>query len=191
MNDLEVTYEATIKSLQRALELKDAETEGHSVRLVELCLVVAQELNIEKEQLVHLRRGALLHDIGKMGIPNSILNKPDPLTEEERKMMELHPQFGHDILAPIPFLQPAADIAYCHHEHWDGSGYPRGLKGADIPQFARIVAACNVWDALMSDQPYRKAWTKEDTQNYIDLGSGYQFDPEVVDALLPYIKHKG
>jgi putative nucleotidyltransferase with HDIG domain len=190
MSELELAYEATIEGLQRALELKDAETGGRSVRLAELCLAVAQELHIEKEQLVHLRRGALLHDIGKMGIPNSILNKPGPLTEEERKMMELHPQFGYEILSPMSFLQPAAEIAYCHHEHWDGSGYPRGLKGEDIPQLARIVSACNVWDALISDQPYRKAWKKADAQNYIDLGSGHQFDPEVVEAFLPYIKHK-
>ena len=190
MNDLEFANEATLEGWLRALELRDKQTEGHSVRLAELCLAIAQELNIEKEHLVHLRRGALLHDIGKMGIPDSILNKAGPLTEEERKLMEMHPKFGYDLLAPISFLQPAADIAYCHHENWDGSGYPRGLKGNDIPLLARIVSACNVWDALTSDQLYRKAWTKSDARNYIDLGSGKQFDPEIVDAFLPFIKYK-
>ena len=190
MNDLELAYEATIDGWLRALALKDAQTEGHSVRLAELSVALGYELDIDKENLKHLRRGALLHDIGQIGIPDSILKKAGPLTEEERKVMEQHPKFGYDLLAPIPFLQPAADIVYCHHENWDGSGYPRGLKGADIPLLARIVSACNVWDALTSDQPYRKAWKKADAQNYIDLGSGKQFDPEVVDAFLPYIKYK-
>jgi putative nucleotidyltransferase with HDIG domain len=190
MNDLEFAYEATLEGWLRALGLKDGQTEGHSVRLVELSLAVAQELGIEKDDLTHLRRGALLHDIGKMGIPDSILNKAGPLTKEERELMEQHPKFGYDLLAPIPFLQPAADVAYCHHENWDGSGYPRGLKGEDIPLATRIVSVCNVWDALISDQPYRKAWTKEDARNYIYLDSDHQFDPEVVAAFLQIIRDK-
>jgi len=188
MNDLEFAYEATIEGWLRALELRDAQTEGHSVRLAELSVALGQELGIDKDNLMHLRRGALLHDIGKMGIPDLILNKAGPLTEAERKMMELHPEFGKDMLAPIPFLQPAADVVYCHHENWDGSGYPRGLQGEDIPLMARVVSVCNVWDALTSDQPYRKAWIKTDARNYIDLGSDKQFDPETVDAFLQLIK---
>jgi len=188
MNDLEFAYEATIEGWLRALELRDAQTEGHSVRLAELSVALGQELGIDKDNLMHLRRGALLHDIGKMGIPDLILNKAGPLTEAERKMMELHPEFGKDMLAPIPFLQPAADVVYCHHENWDGSGYPRGLQGEDIPLMARVVSVCNVWDALTSDQPYRKAWIKTDARNYIDLGSNKRFDPETVDAFLQLIK---
>ena len=188
MSELENANKATLDGWLRALEVRDKQTEGHSFRLAELCLVVAQELGIEKDDLMHLRRGALLHDIGKMGIPDSILNKAGPLSESERKLMDLHPKFGYDLLSPIPFLQPAADVAYCHHENWDGSGYPRGLKGVDIPIFARIVSVCNVWDALTSDQPYRKAWIKSDARNYIDLGSGKLFDPEIVAAFLQLIK---
>ena len=190
MNDLIVAYDATIEGWLRALELKDKQTGGHSHRLAHLSVAIGQELGIENDDLIHLRRGALLHDIGKMGIPDAILNKAGPLSDEERKFMELHTQFGRDILAPIPFLQPAADIAYCHHENWDGSGYPRGLKGEEIPLMARIVSTCNVWDALVSDQPYRKAWPKKDAQNYIDLGSGHQFDPKIVDVFLPFIMYK-
>lgn len=188
MSDLEFAYDATIEGWLRALELKNANTGGHSVRLVDLSVALAQKLGIEKGDMVQLRRGALLHDIGKLGIPDSILNKSGPLTEEEWKMMALHPEFGKEMLAPIPFLQPVADVVYCHHENWDGSGYPRGLKGADIPLLARIVSVCNVWDALTSDQLYRKAWTKSDARNYIDLGAGKQFDPEIVAAFLQLIK---
>lgn len=190
MNDLELAYEATIEGLLRALELKDAQTEGHCVRLSELSVALGQEMGIDKNNLVHLRRAALLHDLGHIGIPDSILKKAGPLPEDERKVMEQHPKFGYDLLSPIPFLQPVAEIIYCHHEKWDGSGYPRGLKGGDIPLLARIVSVCEVWDALTSDQRYRIAWKKADAQNYIDLGSGHQFDPEVVEAFLPYIKHK-
>lgn len=190
MSDLEFAYDATIEGWLRALELKDKQTGGHSVRLAELTVSFAQKLGIEKDDLGHLRRGALLHDIGKIGIPDAILNKTGPLTEAERKMMNLHPQFGYEMLAPISFLKPVADIVYCHHEHWDGSGYPRGLKGEEIPRSARILIVCNIWDALTSDQPYRKAWTKKDARNYIDLGSDKQFDPEIVDAFLHFIVYQ-
>ena len=188
MDDLELAYEATIEGWLRALALRDAQTEGHSIRMAELSLALGKKLGIEKEDRAHLRRSALLHDIGKMGIPDAILNKPGPLTDSERKMMELHTEFGKDMLAPIPFLQPAADVAHCHHENWDGSGYPRGLQGEEIPLMARIVSVCNVWDALTSDQPYRKAWLKSDARNYIDLGADKQFDPKIVDIFLQLIK---
>jgi HD-GYP domain-containing protein (c-di-GMP phosphodiesterase class II) len=190
MNNLEFVYEATLEGWLRALDMKDKQTGGHSHRLADLSVAIGLELGIEKDDLVHLRRGALLHDIGKIGIPDSILNKTGPLSEEERELMDQHPKFGYDLLAPIPFLGPEADIAYCHHENWDGSGYPRGLKGEDIPLMARIVSVCNVWDALMSDQPYRKAWKKKDARNYIYLGSDHQFDPEVVAAFLHFIRDK-
>jgi len=190
MSELELAYEATIEGWLRALEIRDAGTEGHCVRLADLCVAIGQELGIEENDLKHLRRGALLHDIGKIGIPDPILNKPGPLTDDERKFMELHTQFGRDIFAPIPFLQSEAEIVHSHHENWDGSGYPRGLKGTDIPLLARVVSVCNVWDALTSNQPYREAWSREDARNYIDLGSGYQFDPEIVDAFLHYIDQK-
>jgi putative nucleotidyltransferase with HDIG domain len=190
LDDLEFAYEATLEGWLRALELKDKQTGGHSLRLADLSIAIGQALGVKKADLVHLRRGALLHDIGKMGIPDSILNKAGPLTDEERDLMEQHSKFGYDILTPIPFLKLEADIAYCHHENWDGSGYPRGLKGEDIPLFARIVSVCNVWDALISDQPYRKAWKNDDARNYIYLGSEHQFDPEVVAALLHFIGDK-
>ncbi len=190
MNELEFAYEATLEGWLRALELRDKQTKVHSVRVAELSVAIAKKLGIEKDDLIHSRRGALLHDIGKMGIPDSVLNKPAPLTKADREFIELHPEFGYKLLAPIPFFQPAADVALCHHENWDGSGYPRGLKGEDIPLNARIVSVCNVWDALISDQPYRKAWANEDARNYIYLGSGKQFDPEIVDALLLFIKDK-
>lgn len=182
MNELELAYDATLEGWLRALGLKDAHTGEHTIRVTELSIALAGLSGLGDDELIHLRRGAILHDIGKIGIPGSILNKSEPLTETERKMIKLHPIFGHDLLAPIPFLQPAADVAYCHHENWDGSGYPRGLKGEDIPLMARIVSVCNVWDALTSNQPYRKAWLKTDAWNYIDLGAGKQFDPEIVDA---------
>lgn len=190
MNELEFTHEATIKNWLRALELRDIQTESHSLRLAELSTAIGNKLGIDEDDLKHLRHSVLLHNIGKIGIPDLILNKSGPLSEKEKKMMELHPEIGKDMLAPIPFLQPAADVAYCHHEHWDGSGYPRGLQGEDIPLMARIASVCNVWDALTSNQPYRKAWTEVEARIYIDLGSGYQFDPEIVDAFLQYIMEK-
>jgi len=190
MNELDFSYEATIKSWLRALEFREIQTEGRSLRLAEFSIAIGKKLGVEEDDLKHLRHSVLLHNIGKIGIPDSILNKSGPLSDEEKKMMELHPEIGRDMLAPIPFLQSASDVAYCHHEYWDGSGYPRGLQGKDIPLMARIVSVCNVWDALTSDQPYRKAWTEEEARIYIDLGSGYQFDPEIVDAFLQFIKEK-
>jgi len=189
-HELQAAYDATIDGWMRALGLRDRETEGHSYRTAELSLAFARKLGVENNDLIHLRRGALLHDIGKIGIPDAILNKPGPLTEPEWELMKQHPGFGFEILSPIVFLQPAAEIAHCHHENWDGSGYPQGLKAEKIPRFARIVSVCNVWNALVSDQPYRRAWMQKDALSYIEDASGKQFDPEVVDTFVRFITHE-
>jgi PAS domain S-box-containing protein len=182
--DLLMSYDSTIEGWSRALDYRDKETEGHSQRVTEMTSRIARSMGISEEELVHVRRGALLHDIGKMGIPDSILLKPGPLTEEEWKIMRLHPVYAHELLYPITYLRAALDIPYCHHEKWDGTGYPRGLKGEQIPLSARIFAIVDVWDALRSDRPYRLAWEEEKTKEYIRSLSGIQFDPKVVDVFL-------
>jgi len=181
-------YEATIESLSHALDLRDRETEGHSRRVTEVTIKLAQALAISDEDIVQIRRGALLHDIGKIGIPDSILHKPDTLTGEEWSIMRKHPQFAHDMLSPIEYLQPALDIPYSHHEKWDGTGYPRGLKGEEIPMSARLFAIADVWDAVTSDRPYRTAWTDEQALAYIREQSGKHFDPKVVDLFFRVIE---
>ena len=145
-------------------------------------------MNISDANLVHTRRGALLHDIGKMGVPDDILHKPGPLTEEEWEIMRKHPVYAFELLTPIEFLRSALDLPYCHHEKWDGTGYPRGLKGLQIPLPARIFAVADVWDALTSDRPYRKAWTEEQALEYIQQQAGLHFDPEVVMVFLNVMK---
>jgi PAS domain S-box-containing protein len=180
--DLVLAYDRTIEGWSRALDYKDKETEGHSQRVTEMTLRIAREMGMNEEELVHVRRGALLHDIGKMGIPDSILLKPGTLTEEEWKIMRLHPVYSYELLNPIAYLRPALDIPYCHHEKWDGTGYPRGLKGEEIHLSARIFAVVDVWDALSSERPYRRAWSEEKTKEYIRSLSGIQFDPMVIDV---------
>lgn len=180
-------YEATIEGLSHALDLRDHETEGHSRRVTELTVRLAQALNMSDEEIMHLRRGALLHDIGKIGIPDSILQKPASLTEEEWAIMRKHPEFAYHMLYPIEYLRPALDIPYNHHEKWDGSGYPRQLSGEDIPLSARLFAVADVWDALTSDRPYRAAWTEEQALTYIRDQSGKHFDPKVVDLFFSVI----
>jgi putative two-component system response regulator len=180
-------YEATIEGLSHALDLRDRETEGHSQRVTELTLQLAQALHMSEEEITHIRRGALLHDMGKIGIPDSILHKPDSLTEEEWVMMRKHPQFAYEMLSTIEYLRPALDIPYNHHEKWDGSGYPRGLKGEEIPICARLFAIADVWDAVTSDRPYRAAWTEEQARKYIREQSGRHFDPQVVDLFFNVI----
>lgn len=180
--DLTVAYDKTLEGWARALELRDKETEGHSNRVVELTLRLSRELGISREELVHVRRGALLHDIGKMGMPDSILSKPGPLDPDEWQVMYQHPNFAHTLLSPIPYLRPALDIPYCHHERWDGSGYPRGLKGEQIPLSARIFAVVDVFDALRNDRPYRFAWPEADVHRYLRENAGTHFDPSVVEA---------
>ena len=181
-------YEATIEGLSHALDLRDRETEGHSQRVTEVTVRLAQALSISDEEIVHIRRGALLHDIGKIGVPDSILHKPDTLTTEEWVIMRKHPQFAYDMLSPIEYLRPALDIPYSHHEKWDGSGYPRGLQEKDIPMSARLFAVADVWDALTSNRPYRPAWTEEQALNYIREQAGKHFDPQAVELFFQVIK---
>ncbi len=181
---LKLAYDATIEGWARALDLRDKETEGHSRRVTDLTVRLARVLGMQEEDLVHVRRGALLHDIGKMGIPDAILLKPGPLTDEEWVIMRRHPQMAFDLLSPIEHLRPALDVPLCHHEKWDGSGYPRGLHGEGIPLAARIFGAVDVWDALTNDRPYRKAWPREKALEHIRSQAGTHFDPRVVEAFL-------
>ncbi len=182
--ELVMAYDSTIEGWSRALDLRDKETEGHSSRVTDLTLQLARALNVPEADLVHVRRGALLHDIGKMGIPDEILLKPGALTAEEWEIMRRHPVYAFELLSPIPYLRKALEIPYCHHEKWDGSGYPRGLKGDQIPLVARIFAVVDVWDALRSDRPYRPAWPREKAYEHIRAQTGKHFDPEIVQAFL-------
>jgi len=182
--DLLQAYDATIEGWTRAIDLRDKETEGHTQRVVELVMRLCRKAGLSEELLVHVRRGALLHDIGKLGIPDAILLKPGPLTDEEWVIMRRHPLYAYEMLAPIEYLRPALDIPYCHHEKWDGTGYPRGLKGEQIPLAARIFAVVDVWDALTSDRPYRPAWSKERALAYIIEQTGRHFDPRAVELFL-------
>ncbi len=182
--ELSLAYEATIEGWSRALDLRDRDTEGHTQRVTDLAVRLARELGYSNPDIAHLRRGGLLHDIGKVGIPDIILNKPGPLTPEEWEIMRCHPQYAYDMLMPIAYLRRAIDIPYCHHERWDGSGYPRGIKGETIPLSARIFAVADVYDALTSDRPYRKAWSVEKTIAYLREQSGSHFDPHIVDVFL-------
>jgi putative nucleotidyltransferase with HDIG domain len=176
-------YDSTLEGWSRALELRDKETEGHTQRVATMTMEIAKKLGIiDPGELTNLRRGALLHDIGKMGIPDAILLKPGPLTPEERKVMEQHTTYAYELLSPIEYLRPVLDIPYCHHEKWDGSGYPRGLKGEEIPLSARIFALVDVWDALTNDRPYRKAMPPEQAEQIISEGSGSHFDPQIVEV---------
>ncbi len=181
---LELAYDSTLEGWAKALEMRDSETEGHSQRVTETTLRLAAAMGVHESHWIHIRRGALLHDIGKMGIPDSILNKPAPLDEREWAVMRRHPVYAYDMLAPIDYLRQALDIPYCHHERWDGEGYPRGLRQEEIPLDARMFAVVDVWDALNSDRPYRKAWHTSDTLQYIQDQSGRHFDPRVVDTFL-------
>lgn len=181
---LSKAYDATIEGWAKILELHDLEAEGHARRVTEQTIKLAQAFGIGGEEIVHIRRGALLHDIGKLGIPDQIILKNGSLTEEEWEIMRKHPQFACEMLADIEYLKPALDIPYCHHEKWDGSGYPQGLSGEQIPLAARLFAVIDVWDALRSDRPYRKGWEDEKVYEYIKSLSGKQFDPNVVKAFL-------
>ena len=184
---LRQSYDLTIVGLSKALDLRDVGTGGHSVRVVELTEKLAQALGVSEEGLLHIRRGAYLHDIGKMGIPDSILLKPGPLTAEEWNIMYTHPLLAAEMLGSIPYLAPALDIPKFHHEHWDGSGYPQHLAGAEIPLAARIFTVVDVWDALTSVRPYRPAWTEEQARSFIAEHSDKLFDPQVVQMFLKII----
>lgn len=182
--ELQIAYDATLKGWVRALDMRDKETKGHTQRVTGLARILAREVGVKEADLVHITRGALLHDIGKIGVPDSILLKPSTLTPEEWDRMKRHTILAFEMLNPIEFLRPAIDVPYCHHEKWDGGGYPRGLKGEDIPLTARIFSIVDVWDALTSDRPYHRAITKEETQLYIRKQAGSQFDPRLVEAFL-------
>lgn len=184
-------YDATIEGWSRALEMRDQETEGHTKRVVSLTLQLAKALDFPSTSLIHLRRGAALHDIGKLGIPDHILRKPGPLTEEEWKIMRQHPQYAYNLISPITYLRPAMDIPRYHHERWDGSGYPEGLRMEEIPLPARLFAVIDVFDALVSDRPYRSAWPKQAALNYIQEGAGKLFDPAIVTAFLKLVQENG
>ncbi len=186
--ELALAYDATIEGWARTLELHDVETEGHSRRVVDLTITLALKMGMKDKEMANIYRGALLHDIGKMGIPDRIMQKSKPFTNEERQIIQQHPVYAYELLFPIEYLRPALDIPYCHHEKWDGTGYPRGLQGKQIPLAARIFAVVDVWDALRSDRPYRKAWSKEKALKHIEEQSGIYFDPQIVDIFLEHIR---
>jgi GAF domain-containing protein len=186
--ELTMAYDATIEGWSQALELRDQETQGHSSRVLELTLRLAAALGLSDKELKDIRQGVLLHDIGKMGIPDSILHKPGPLTDQEWEIMRKHPQYAYDMLAPIVYLRTSLDIPYCHHEKWDGTGYPRALKGETIPIAARIFSVVDVYDALTSDRPYRAAWSREEAIAYILEQSGKHFDPRIVEIFMKVIE---
>ena len=185
--ELVKAYDTTIEGWARALDYRDKETEGHSRRVTDMTGILAEEMGISGDGLLHIKRGALLHDIGKMGVPDKILLKKGRLDPEERAIIERHSDIAYNLLSPITFLRPAIDIPYCHHEKWDGSGYPRGLKGEEIPLGARIFAIVDVWDALRSDRPYRKAWNREKTLEHIQSLAGTHFDPEVLERFIQHV----
>ncbi len=183
-SDNNLDHDATVQVWSRALDLRNQEPKEHTERVAQSTVELARRMGIGEARLVHLRRGALLHDIGEMGVPDSILLKPGPLTNEERDTMQRHPNYAYELLAPITWLRPALDIPYCHHERWDGQGYPRGLKGEEIPLAARIFAVADVWDALQSARPYRPAWKQDDALKFIERQAGVLFDPAVVQAFM-------
>jgi putative nucleotidyltransferase with HDIG domain len=182
--ELQRSYEMTLYGWAKALEYRDKETEGHSRRVVDLSQKLARALNCSEEEIQNIRQGSILHDIGKMGVPDYILLKPGPLDANEWKIMHQHTQFGKAMLEGIRFLQPALGVVYSHHERWDGSGYPDGLKGEDIPLEARIFAVVDNWDALRSDRPYREAWPAEKVVDYMRQNAGTMFDPHIVEVFL-------
>ena len=187
-SDLKNAYDATLQGWVEALDLRDKENEGHSLRVTDTTLRLVILMNVEDKDMTNIKRGALLHDIGKISISDLILNKPGPLSEEEWKIMRKHPDYAFQLLSKTKYLRDALDIPYCHHEKWDGSGYPRGLKGEAIPLAARIFAIVDVWDALTSERPYRPAWSHEKALEYIQEQSGKHFDPQVVNVFVNNLK---
>lgn len=188
--EITLAYDDTIEGWARALDLKDHETEGHSRRVTELAVEIAREMGMTEEELVDVRRGALLHDIGKMGIPDEILNKPGKLTDEEWEIMRAHPIYARDMLQGVGYLGRALDIPVHHHERWDGTGYPEGLAGEAIPLSARIFAIVDVWDALSSDRPYREAWPPERVLGHLEEGAETHFDPAALQAFLAVVRRR-
>jgi len=184
LEDLNLSYEKTLEGWTKALDLRDKETEGHTRRVVELSLDFAHTIGLEAASIEDLQTGALLHDIGKLGVPDAILLKPGRLTDEEWVTMRLHPVYAYEWLSPIGHLSTAVEVPYGHHEKWDGSGYPRGLAGTGINLLARMFALVDVWDALRSDRPYRKPLSESETIEHIRSGSGTHFDPELAEAFI-------
>ncbi len=189
--ELKRAYDATLEGWAHALELRDKETQGHSLRIANMTLELAQRMEIDEALLDNIRRGALLHDIGKMGVPDTILLKPGRLTEDEWEIMKKHPTYAFEMLSELPYFKDVLDIPYCHHEWWDGTGYPRGLKGEEIPLAARIFAIVDAWDALVSDRPYRKAWVKQHALKHILDQAGTHFDETIVDHFVRMMLDKG
>ena len=187
-NQLRDAYERTIEGWVRALDLRDRETEGHTQRVTEITIKVAKQLGFGEEELAHIKRGALLHDMGKIAIPDEILQKPGPLNETEWERMRQHPMYAYEMLSPIAYLNPALDIPFYHHERWNGSGYPHGLKGEQIPWSARLFAIVDVWEALRSDRPYRKAIPREQVIEYLSENANILFDPKLVDLFLKFVE---
>jgi PAS domain S-box-containing protein/putative nucleotidyltransferase with HDIG domain len=189
-HELKQAYDATLEGWAHALELRDKETQGHSLRIANMTIKLAKSMGYKDEDLENVRRGALLHDIGKMGVPDTILLKPGSLTEDEWVLMHKHPTYAKEMLIDLSYFKDAIDIPFCHHEWWDGSGYPRGLKGTEIPLVARIFSIVDSWDALISDRPYRKAWSKRDALSHIIDQSGNHFDPDVVNAFVHMLREE-
>jgi HD-GYP domain-containing protein (c-di-GMP phosphodiesterase class II) len=187
-NELKNAYETTLEGWSHALDLRDRETEGHTQRVTALTMRMAKSMGFSAEELIHIRRGALLHDIGKLGVPEEVLHKRGELTDSEWQIMRRHTQFAYDMIYPISYLHPAIDIPFCHHEKWDGTGYPRKLKGEQIPLSARIFAIVDVYDALSSNRPYREAWPKNKVLEYIRNQSGTHFEPKIVDIFIREIQ---
>lgn len=182
ISDLSQAYDATLKGWSRVLDMRDHVTDEHTHRVADLTVALATRMGISDSELAYIRRGALLHDIGKMGIPDVILQKPSALSEDELAIMRTHPEKAYQIISQIDYLTPALDIPYCHHERWDGTGYPRGLKGNEIPIAVQLFAVVDVYDALTTDRPYREAWSKDRALKYIQEQSGKHFSPEAVNT---------
>lgn len=189
--ELMLSYDTTLEGWVRALDIRDHETEGHTMRVADATLKLARAVGLSESELVNIRRGALLHDIGKMGIPDEVLLKKGKFNEHEWKIMRRHPTIAYELLSPIPYLRTALDIPYCHHERWDGTGYPRGLKGTEIPLASRIFSVVDVWDALRSDRVYRQAWPDEEVKSYLIEQAGKEFDPEIVETFIRLMYPEG
>ena len=183
-------FQAMLGMLNHFLVVRDSETEGHSERVAQLAMEFATWLKLTESEIEVVRRGALMHDLGKLGIPDSILQKRGPLSEQEWVVMRRHPEFGYHLLAAIPFFEKALDIPYCHHEHWDGTGYPRGLKGEEIPFLARLFSLIDVWDALLSVRSYKEAWPPLQARGYIMSQAGKLFDPRLTMAFLDMLEYR-
>jgi putative nucleotidyltransferase with HDIG domain len=188
--ELNLAYDATIEGLSRALDLRDKETEEHTRRVTDITLKLASALGVAESEMIHLRRGAILHDIGKVAIPDQILFKPGPLAEEEWRVMRKHPDIAVQLLSPVTYLAPALDIPHWHHEKWDGSGYPDRLEGEHIPFSARLFAFADVYDALTSNRPYRAAWQKQEAIQYISEQSGRHFDPKITPTFMELVNSR-